>query len=451
MWAPRTGSGLGRAHASDDVAVRDSAPDLADVTAGTPALPGPDLQSARDDQPAHRRPPRRGAADGHPRAAGAAPPAPPPGGAGPGGGRTARRRPRGRRAGGPPLLVAVAVLVGRRVGHRDTAPSIRTLHAARVGGVADRRAGGLGATIAAVGRDRGLPERAVVIALATAQQESRLRNLDYGDRDSLGLFQQRPSQGWGTEAQVQDPVYAAGIVLRPAGPGARLGDRPAHRASPSPCSAAASRRPTQQHEAMAVELAAGLASGAVAELECGCGRSSTQPASRSTAAAIRSSVAVSARRTCRAPGGPVEAARRGDDAEPGQPVDRRPAVLVAGDPEVQPGLGVVDPQPRRPAPRRPAGRGGRGSARAARRRARRRPAPRPSPPAPGRAPAARGAGAPPRRGGPAPGRRRAARPGSRRRVDCLDSECTASRPVWSSPATAGCSSDRGSTSQPSVT
>ena len=65
-------------------------------------------------------------------------------------------------------------------------------------------------TIAAVAQERGLPERAVVIALATAQQESRLRNLDYGDRDSLGLFQQRPSQGWGTEAQVQDPVYAAG-------------------------------------------------------------------------------------------------------------------------------------------------------------------------------------------------------------------------------------------------
>ncbi|MGY1914489.1 hypothetical protein [Blastococcus sp. SYSU DS0973] len=65
-------------------------------------------------------------------------------------------------------------------------------------------------TIARVGRERGLPDRAVVIALATAQQESRLRNLDYGDRDSLGLFQQRPSQGWGTPEQVQDPVYAAG-------------------------------------------------------------------------------------------------------------------------------------------------------------------------------------------------------------------------------------------------
>jgi hypothetical protein len=66
------------------------------------------------------------------------------------------------------------------------------------------------ATIAAVARSRGLAPQATVIALATAQQESRLRNLDYGDRDSLGLFQQRPSQGWGSDAQVQDPVYAAG-------------------------------------------------------------------------------------------------------------------------------------------------------------------------------------------------------------------------------------------------
>ena len=84
-------------------------------------------------------------------------------------------------------------------------------------------------TIAQVARDRGLPDRAVVIALATAQQESRLRNLDYGDRDSLGLFQQRPSQGWGTDAQVQDPVYAAGrfydgLVQVPDWQSARLTD-----------------------------------------------------------------------------------------------------------------------------------------------------------------------------------------------------------------------------------
>lgn len=67
------------------------------------------------------------------------------------------------------------------------------------------------ATIAAVGVSKGMPDRAVTIALATAMQESMLHNLDHGDRDSLGLFQQRPSQGWGTPAQIMDPVYSAGI------------------------------------------------------------------------------------------------------------------------------------------------------------------------------------------------------------------------------------------------
>ncbi|MCG3755847.1 M23 family metallopeptidase [Amycolatopsis sp. Poz14] len=65
------------------------------------------------------------------------------------------------------------------------------------------------ATIVAVGRQRGVPEYGWVIAIATAITESRLRNLDYGDRDSLGLFQQRPSMGWGTRAQILDPSYAA--------------------------------------------------------------------------------------------------------------------------------------------------------------------------------------------------------------------------------------------------
>lgn len=60
---------------------------------------------------------------------------------------------------------------------------------------------------------RGLPARAATIALATAMQESSLRNLDHGDRDSLGLFQQRPSMGWGTEADLQDPWYATGKFL----------------------------------------------------------------------------------------------------------------------------------------------------------------------------------------------------------------------------------------------
>jgi hypothetical protein len=56
---------------------------------------------------------------------------------------------------------------------------------------------------------RGLPGRATLIALMTALQESQLLNLDYGDRDSIGLFQQRPSAGWGTVTQILDPRYAA--------------------------------------------------------------------------------------------------------------------------------------------------------------------------------------------------------------------------------------------------
>lgn len=53
-----------------------------------------------------------------------------------------------------------------------------------------------------------MPARAATIAVATAIQESSLRNIDYGDRDSIGLFQQRPSQGWGTVEQIMDPYYS---------------------------------------------------------------------------------------------------------------------------------------------------------------------------------------------------------------------------------------------------
>jgi hypothetical protein len=60
-------------------------------------------------------------------------------------------------------------------------------------------------------------QRGVIIALATAMQESGLRNLDRGDRDSLGLFQQRPSTGWGSPAQIQDPTAAADAFYGVAG------------------------------------------------------------------------------------------------------------------------------------------------------------------------------------------------------------------------------------------
>ncbi|MFI6180539.1 C40 family peptidase [Nonomuraea sp. NPDC051191] len=64
--------------------------------------------------------------------------------------------------------------------------------------------------IVEVAMERGLPARAAVIAVATALQESQLRNLRYGHLDSLGLFQQRPLQGWGTREQILDPHYATG-------------------------------------------------------------------------------------------------------------------------------------------------------------------------------------------------------------------------------------------------
>lgn len=63
--------------------------------------------------------------------------------------------------------------------------------------------------IVAAGTEAGVGRRGLIVGIATALQESGLENLDHGDRDSLGLFQQRPSQGWGTAQQVLDPRFAA--------------------------------------------------------------------------------------------------------------------------------------------------------------------------------------------------------------------------------------------------
>jgi hypothetical protein len=64
------------------------------------------------------------------------------------------------------------------------------------------------AAITAIALQRDLPARAATIAIATAMQESKVRNVTFGDRDSLGLFQQRPSQGWGTPEQILNPEYS---------------------------------------------------------------------------------------------------------------------------------------------------------------------------------------------------------------------------------------------------
>ncbi len=67
----------------------------------------------------------------------------------------------------------------------------------------------IAATIAGVAHHRAMPPRAVIVAYAAAMQESKLHNLDYGDRDSVGVFQQRPSEGWGPASRLLDPVYAS--------------------------------------------------------------------------------------------------------------------------------------------------------------------------------------------------------------------------------------------------
>lgn len=69
------------------------------------------------------------------------------------------------------------------------------------------------AIIVQVGQELGVPDYGIIIALATAMQESTLRNLDWGDRDSVGLFQQRPSSGWGSVEQLTTPSYAARLFF----------------------------------------------------------------------------------------------------------------------------------------------------------------------------------------------------------------------------------------------
>ncbi|MFC3575795.1 heavy metal transporter [Streptomyces yaanensis] len=123
------------------------------------------------------------------------------------------------------------------------------------------------ATISAVGTTRGMPERAVTIALATALQESGLRNIEHGDRDSLGLFQQRPSQGWGTEKQIMDPTYAAGVFYE------HLAKVPHYTGLPLTVAAQRVQRSGYpeayaKHESDAALLAAALTGRAAATLTC---------------------------------------------------------------------------------------------------------------------------------------------------------------------------------------
>src|SRR5690349_23736470 len=101
------------------------------------------------------------------------------------------------------LLVAVAV--------RDREPARSEYCVAEVGTTRaqiDLEQARWTTLMSAIAQRRGMPPRATTIAIATAFQESKIHNIDYGDRDSVGLFQQRPSQGWGTREQILDPEYA---------------------------------------------------------------------------------------------------------------------------------------------------------------------------------------------------------------------------------------------------
>jgi hypothetical protein len=78
----------------------------------------------------------------------------------------------------------------------------------------DREQAASARTIAEVATQVGMPHHAVTVALAAALQESKLHNISHGDRDSVGLFQQRPSQGWGNPTQLTTPSYAAAAFYR---------------------------------------------------------------------------------------------------------------------------------------------------------------------------------------------------------------------------------------------
>lgn len=126
-------------------------------------------------------------------------------------------RRRGRKGQAVAVVVALLVVGGAAVaawgwwfGSIGKVPIRPHCTATAVGTTAelDPEQAGNAAIIAGIALRRGLPARAATIGIATAIQESKLINISGGDRDSVGLFQQRPSQGWGTVAQVHDPVYA---------------------------------------------------------------------------------------------------------------------------------------------------------------------------------------------------------------------------------------------------
>jgi hypothetical protein len=122
-----------------------------------------------------------------------------------------KRRSRPLRAAAISIALAlVAAVGGYLVFHHVTLTQSGCESGGRRAVALDTDQAAIAATIAGVAHSRRLPAGAVTIAYATAMQESHLHNLDYGDLDSIGVFQQRPSQGWGSRRHLADPVYATG-------------------------------------------------------------------------------------------------------------------------------------------------------------------------------------------------------------------------------------------------
>jgi hypothetical protein len=108
--------------------------------------------------------------------------------------------------------MAAIVVLGGYIAYQRVAPLLSGSGCTAASGGEDIPLGtgqaGIAATIAGVAVRDALPVRAVTVAYATAMQESKLQDLTYGDRDSVGVFQQRPSQGWGPRTDLENPVYA---------------------------------------------------------------------------------------------------------------------------------------------------------------------------------------------------------------------------------------------------
>jgi hypothetical protein len=107
------------------------------------------------------------------------------------------------------ILAAVAVYLAIHRGTTVLNPAGCQAGSGQSAIALDPEQAAIAATIAGVAHRQAMPRRAVVVAYAAALQESKLQDLGYGDRDSVGVFQQRPSEGWGPARKLLNPAYAS--------------------------------------------------------------------------------------------------------------------------------------------------------------------------------------------------------------------------------------------------